>query len=738
MIGRSVSHYRVLERLGKGGMGIVYKAEDTRLKRTVALKFLPPELTRDPEAKERFVREAQAASSLQHENICVVYDIDESEGARMFISMEYVEGETLREKIEGGPLSIEDAVRIASQSARALARAHEAGIIHRDIKPANIMVTKNRQVKILDFGLATALSQSHPAKGGPPHGTVAYMSPEQARGEAVDCRTDIWSLGTVLYEMVTGKRPFGGDYDQAAMYAILNESHRPASVLRGDVPDGLDRIINRCLEKMPEARFPSAALLLDELKVLGQSPSPVRRTGSSSLAVLPFSDIGAEKDNMYISDGLTEEIIAKLSRLRNVRVISRASVVGYDRTGKSVKRIAAELGVQYLLEGSVRRHANDLRITTQLIDADQDSYLWAETYDGAIDKIFEIQEDVAGRIVKALRVRLTPAEKRTLRRRGTENTDAYQLYLKGRFFWNRRKKEDLFTAIRLFEEAIDKDDHYALAWAGVADSYLLLGDYANMPRNEVVPKAKAAIRKALDLDGRLAEAHASLGILTMLTSWDWVTSEKELKLAMKLDPNYATAHHWYAEWCSCHARFGEAIAEITRAVELDPLSPGIIKDKGMILYYARDYDGAIEWGKKTFELDPHFSTAHRLLSLAYQGKRMFDESIAENNAWGNLRGNDVEATVALAQCYAAAGRKGEALDMIRKIPQEDLKGGNLFRGLALVCASLGEIDQAFAWFEKSFAEQAESLGVLKVDPKTDPLRSDPRYRVLLNRVGLEK
>ncbi|MGA9121332.1 MAG: tetratricopeptide repeat protein, partial [Bacteroidota bacterium] len=499
----------------------------------------------------------------------------------------------------------------------------------------------------------------------------------------------------------------------------------------------LEKIIDRCLEKSPSERFQDAGSLLDALRHLGNESKSPQAAQPKSIAVLLFSDISPEKDNKYFSDGLTEEIIAKLSRLQKVKIVSRNSVMHYERAGKTTRQIADELHVQYLLEGSVRKHGQSLRITTHLIDANQDAYLWAETYNGTMEEIFDIQEDVAGRIVKALKVRLSPDDRRTLKRRATDNTGAYQLYLKGRFFWSKRTKEGLSAAIRYFEEAIEKDPRFAPAWAGIADAYLLLTDYGSTPRKEAYAKAKAAVYKALEIDDRLAEAHASLGLLAMLTEWDWSAAEKEFNLAIDASPNYATAHHWYAEWLSMHERLKEAIAEISRAVELDPLSPAALKDYGMIQYYGREYDGAVEYARKALELDPDFALAHRVLSLAYQAKGMYGEALAEHELWTQKSDRGPEETAALAQCYAVAGRKEEARELLGRCPPRESAGGNLARGIALVYVALGENDQAFAWLERAYETKAEALGMLRVDPKLDPLRSDVRFASLLARVGLE-
>jgi serine/threonine protein kinase/Tfp pilus assembly protein PilF len=738
MVGATVSHYEILEKLGAGGMGTVYKARDLKLERTVALKFLPPDLTRDPEAKLRLLREARTASALQHRNICVVYDVDETDDGRMFISMECIEGQTLNKRLAGDPLVVPEVLNIATQLVSGLAVAHETGIVHRDLKPANVMLMRDGTVKILDFGLAQSKTGVHLSTPALLLGTAAYMSPEQARGEQVDHRTDIWSVGIMLYEMVTGRHPFRSEYEQATLYAIIHERHAAVRSLRPDLPAALGKIIDRCLEKSPEKRFPHAGALLEDLRRGGSDQRSSRDTGEKSIAVLPFADISPEKDNKYFSDGLTEEIIAKLSRLQRVKIVSQNSVMHYERGAKTTQQIAAELRVQFLLEGSVRKHGSHLRITTQLIDAGQDTYLWAETYTGTTDQIFDIQEDVAGRIVKALKVRLTPDDKRSLKRRSTADTGAYQLYLKGRFFWSKRTREALETAIRYFEEAIEKDRQFAPAWVGIADTYLLFTDFVGTERREAYDKARAALRNALTLDDRLAEAHASRGLLAMLSEWDWKAAYEEFQLAIHLSPNYATAHHWYAEWLSMHGRASEAIAEISRAVELDPLSPAALKDRGMIYYYHREYDNASDQARTALELDGNFALANRLLSLVYLAQGKHAEALAQHILWAGKTGNGPEQVAALALLKAAGGQTREARTLLSQCPDRESSAGNLARAVALVHIALGEVDTAFNWLERAYEARAESMGILLVDPKIDPLRSDSRFHSLASRVGLQQ
>jgi len=764
--GTKLGRYEIRSQLGTGGMGEVYLAQDTMLDRQVALKILPPNLAEDNDRMSRFVREAKSASALNHPNIITIHEIGELEGLH-FIAIEYIQGETLKSRLESESLSLKATLEIALQVVSALDAAHSAGIVHRDIKPDNIMVRRDGIVKVLDFGLLK-LTSSQSAEvdsegvtkmqlrtsAGVIMGTTAYMSPEQARGLEMDARTDIWSFGCVLYEMLTNQQAFHGETLTDVLANIIHQE--PDSILahRRDTPAELERVVARTLRKNRDERYQSAKDLFNDLQQLntrllveaeiirsgeGERFAQVQPTSFlSSIAVLPFANLSAEKENEYFSEGLTEEIIMNLSKLQMLKVITRGSAMRYVREGKTHKQIANDLGVQYLLEGSVRRYGSDLRITAQLVDAFRDEYIWAETYRGTMKDIFDIQERVASEIAQALQIRLSPDEKQNLKKRFTENTGAYQLYLQGRFFWNKRSEEGLKTAIRYFEQAIEKDPHYALAWAGIADSYSLLGEFGTISRKELYPKAEAAVNKALEIDDRLAEVHTSLASILMFRKWDWANSEKEFKLALELNPNYATAHHWYSQWFLNMGRLEEALQMISRAAELDPISQAILKDHGLTLYYNRQYDEAIEMALKTLELDPNYAAAHRLLSLAYQGKQLFGEAIVENQKWGELTGNKLETTITLAQLYAASGQTEEAKRLIEGVLRDKLVTDQIYRGLALVYAALGEIDEAFECLEKSFERHEESILTLKVDPKADPLRSDPRFMVMLKKIGVEK
>ena len=455
-----------------------------------------------------------------------------------------------------------------------------------------------------------------------------------------------------------------------------------------------------------------------------------------SIMVLPFVNLANDGEQDYFSDGLTEELITKLSKLAEIKVTSRTTSMLYKNTTKDIRTISKENKVNYILEGSIRKYRNDLRIAAQFIDARSDMHLWADTYRGTVDDIFDIQEQVSEKIVEALRIQITMEEQVMLRKRYTENSDAYQLYLRGRHFWKERNVEGLQSAARNFEKALENDSRYALAWSGLADTYSLMGEYTNISRRELFPKQMAAVYKALQIDNRLGEAHISLGISLMLNEWDWENSKKEFLVGLELSPDYATGHHWYAEWLLFKGKTEEAFREISLAVSLDPSSPGILKDKGIFYYYTRQYEKAIDTGMLTMELHPAFVTVFRLLSLAYQGLGMYDESIRQNQRWGERTGNVIKTQVSLAQIYAAAGRRTEAKAIVDTIENQQL-GGNDYRGMAMVYASLGDNDNAFIWLEKSYQRHEESLCSLKVDPKLNSLHSDPRFNEMLRKIGLE-
>jgi len=737
------------------------------------------------EDKSRFLREAQAAAALNHPNICTIHAIDEVDG-QMFIAMEFIEGQSLREKIEAGPLKIDEAIRFAMQIADGLQAAHEKGITHRDIKSANIMITEKNQVKIMDFGLAKlARGGTMLTKEGMTLGTAAYMSPEQARGEVVDHRTDIWSLGVVLYEMISGRLPFRGEYEQAMMYSILNEEPEPLTALRTGAPMDLERIVNKAMSKKPEERYQHMDELLVDLRTikkefesgivkerliqtrfsrrkrtylyggvaslfvllvvgglyLWQSMKDKKKAISPDkyrIAVLPLANISPDPQDEYFADGMTEELISTLSRIDGLRVIARTSVMRYKESGsKDVAEIGRELKVGTVLEGSVRKSANKLRITAQLIDVQTQEHLWSRDYDRVLQDVFAIQSDIAQQVAEALKVRLLTGEKGQIEKKATEDLEAYTLYLKGRYFWNKRTEADLNKAILYFEQAIKIDSSYALAYSGLADSYSLLANRGYLSPKEACPRAKAAATKAVEIDDMLAEAHASLAHVKMAYDWDWLVAEREFKRAIELNPSYATAHQFYARYLWEMERHDEAIAEIKRAEELDPLSLPISAGVGLALLKARRYDQAIEQLRKTQEMDPNFANAHLVLGWTYLRKGMGEQAIAELQKMITLSGDSLLAAAALVQAYAKLGKRREAqkrLDQVIELSKNRPAKSSYF--IAASYAELGEKDQALAWLQKAYDERNDFLLGIRSDPSFNSLRSDPRFAALLKKVGL--
>jgi len=750
MIGKTISHYRVIEKLGEGGMGLVYKAQDVKLKRTVALKFLTPQALGNEEERIRLVQEAQAAAALNHPHIATIHEIDEVEG-ETFIVMEYIDGQSLKERIESGPLKLKEALGIAIQVAEGLQEAHEKGIVHRDIKSANIMVTSKGQAKIMDFGLAKSAEGIEPDKAGSTMGTAAYMSPEQARGEPVDHRTDIWSLGVVLYEMLTGQLPFRSEYRQAMVYSILNEEPEPMTGLRTVVPMELEQIVNRALAKSLDERYQQINDLRVDLRsirkelksgILAEEASMTRP--QPSIAVLPFSNLSADKEQEYFCDGMAEEIINALTHVEGLRVVARTSAFSFRGKETDIREIGRRLNVETLLEGSVRKAGNQVRITAQLINVADGYHLWSEKYDRKIgdmccpEDIFAIQDEISLAMVEELKGKLLRKEKAAIVKRHTEDLEAYNLYLKGRHFWNKRTEESLKKSIEYFKEAIKRDPRYALAYAGLADSYITLRDYSSVSPKEVYPKAKKAVRKALEIDGTLAEAHTSLAQLRF-REWDWEGAEKESKRAIQLNPGYATAHHWYAFNLMYMARFDEAIEEIKRAQELDPLSLVISRNAALVFYFARDYNRALEELKKTQEMDLSFSLTHTWLAYVYLQKGMYKEALREVQKESDIhRLLNPQVEAAKGRAYARMGKRGEARKILDDLLERAKKAYVPPILLADLHFALGEKDQGFKWLNKGYEERDSTVLEIKVDPGFDSVRSDPRFITLLKKIGLEK
>ncbi|HEX5734154.1 MAG TPA: protein kinase [Blastocatellia bacterium] len=768
MIEGNVSHYRIVRPLGAGGMGEVYLAEDTRLGRQVALKFLPASYQYDPNRRARFLKEARAASALRSPNIAAIYDIGVHEGTS-FIAMEYVEGETITRRLERGPIPIKDVIDIARQVADALDEAHELGIVHRDIKSSNLMVTERGLVKVLDFGLAKMIDpqgdgsdESQPTvmlgqqtSLGVVVGTVWYMSPEQALGKDVDSRSDIFSLGVVIYEMLTGRLPFEGETSTAVVDRIVHQEPPALARFNYNVPAELERITRKCMEKDRERRYQSTRDLVTDLRNLQRdadsgalSSSQIQRRTEAgrgararkaidSIAILPFANASNEPDTDYLSDGITESIINNLSQVPKLRVMARSTVFRYKGRESDPREVGRDLGVRAVLTGRLLQRGELLVIKAELVDAVDGSQLWGEQYNRKLADIFSIEEEISKEISEKLRLKLSGAQKKRLTKRHTENTEAYQLYLKGRFHWNKRTEEELRKGIQYFEQAISVDPSYALAYSGLADSYNILVSYSALAPKEAFPKAKQAAERALELDERLGEAHASLAFVRFGFDWDFPEAEREFKRSIELNPGYAAAHQWYAIYLAAVERLEEAKTETTRAQDLDPLSLPIMTNVGWIHHLSRRYDRAIDAYKKAIEMDPYFILARRRLGQSYEQKGMFDEAIAEFQKTLAIFAGDTESIAALGHAYAASGREAEAYDVIEKLTQLGTQRYIPSYFNARIHTALGQTDKAFQWLEKAYEERYGFLIYMKVEPSFDPLRQDPRFLELARRVGLE-
>jgi len=740
MIGKTVSHYKILEKLGEGGMGIVYKAEDTKLKRTVALKFLPPELTKDSEANRRFILEAQAASALDHQNICTIYQIDQTDDGRTFIVMACYEGEILKDKIQNGPLKTETALDIAIQMARGLDKAHQKEIVHRDIKPGNVIVTEEGVAKILDFGLAKLSGQVKLTKTGATIGTVAYMSPEQARGEAVDHRTDVWSLTVTLYEMLTQQLPFQGDYEQAVVYSILNAQPESVMALRSDVPDQLNQIIMKALNKDPKNRYQTMGNLLRDLKSIVEKQKDVKPEAGPlpSIAVLPFVNMSADLENEYFSDGLTEELINALTQLKDLRVVARTSSFAFKGKEIDIREIGNRLNVQKVLEGSVRKAGNRIRITAQMINIEDGYHVWSERYDRDLEDVFAIQDEIAREIASKLKMRFR--EKRAPEIVSTSpDVGAYELYLKGRYYFNKFSPEWIHKAIDSFSEAIVIDSEFALAYAGLAEAYVFLSTPLGVLESTVaMPKAKEAAEKALKLNSNLPEAYVSLGAIATFYDWDSEKAHHYLQRAIQLNPNSANARIWYElAYSVLDQNFDEALAQLTVALKLDPLNLLVRIRMAYIYYYRYDFDTAIQYCNQIVHIEPGLATGYHGLMDAHGQKGEYEQAIIEGEKAVEL-GRYGPAFVGVLGLYCArAGKQERARELLSILLEQSKTEPVSPFWIAVIYMGLGEEDHMYAWFEKGYEQRDGNLLYL-FGPPLDSIREDPRFIALRRKMGFEK
>ena len=759
--------YRILEEIGRGGMGVVYEAEDIKLKRPVALKFLPPHLMDSPELKARFIIEAQAAAALSHPNICVIHEVGETED-RSFIAMEYVEGETLRDKIKKGPLKTVDAIDITSQIAAGLGEAHRKGIIHRDIKSANIMVTDKGQAKVMDFGLAKLRGGSSLTKSQTTMGTVAYMSPEQAQGKAVDHRTDIWSLGIVMYEMLAGVLPFKGDYDQTLIHSILHHEPERLAKLQKDLPAGLENIIFKALSKIPADRYQTMDELLEDLKAVAEGLKPIRAAsiifrgrvlglkkvyaypitagivilavlaglflfpkrgrGFNSIAVLPLENLSRDPEQEPFSDGMHEALIMELSRIKAIKVISRTSVMGFRGSKKKIREIARELGVAAIVEGSTVRSGNMIRINVQLIDGRNDEHIWADKFDREYRDILTMQSEAAMAIAREIQASLTPEENKALKRARPVNPEAHELYLKGLYHYNKWTKEGWEKAIEYFQGAIKIDPNHAQALATLADSYGCLGFYGYL-RPEEANIGHSLLMRALEIDETLAEAHRVLAHTKFYTERDWVSAEKEYLRAIELNPSYSAAHFSYAWYLISQGLFEKALAEAKRGQELDPLSVPAKMTVGDVYYYARRYDQAIAQYQQLVEMEPNYPDGYGFLAQTYEQMRKYEDAVKARQKEMTLTGSSPEEVAALARVYGQQGPNGYWMWRLQKLRGRSAPYTPYTA--AEIHAHLGNKDEAMVLLERAYQDQDFQMVFLKVQAEWDSLRDDPRFQKLL-------
>jgi serine/threonine-protein kinase len=756
LTGRTAGSYRIVAWIGAGGMGDVYRAHDTKLDRPVALKLLPPRAAADAERLRRFHAEARAASSLNHPNILVIHDFGDLD-ARPYIVSELVEGETLRRRLDCGAIPVREAVGITIQIASALAAAHARGIAHRDIKPENVMVRTDGYVKVLDFGLAKLVDVPPQATqvGTEPGliiGTPHYMSPEQAQGKPVDERSDIFSLGVMLYELTTGTRPFVGDTNLGVLSSILRDTPAPLADTNPALPFDLQPIVSRCLAKDRQRRYQSAGDLRRDLEALEQSlrsehlgmpaiPAPHVRVEDSkpaidSLAVLPFANAAADPEAEYLSEGITESLINRLSQIPRLRIVPRSTAFRYKGREMDPVKAGRQLKVQALLTGKVQQRGDLLSVQAELVDVKQNAQLWGDRFNRRGVDLLNVEDEIAQQIVENLRLTLTGEERARLARRDTEDTEAYHLYLKGRYYWSKRTPPDLKKSIEYFEAAIAKDPGYALAYTGLASAYVVMTVFDIAAPTDLFTKAKAAVLQALEVDGNLAEALAELCLIRGCLDRDWDAAEDACRRATQRRPGYWLAHDHYAMALAAQGRFDEAITEVRRGQALEPLSVVVHHHVAWIHVLARRYDVAIAECRTAIDMDPNFPMVHMWLGVALEQQGLYDESTSSlERAVALTRGASI-AVGALAHAYAVAGRPDEARRRLSELQQPTPGRYVQHYAVALVQAALGETDEALHSLDLAYRNHSFWLAYwANVDPRLDVLRDDARFKTLMRRLG---
>ena len=798
MIGETVTHYRILDKIGEGGMGVVYRAEDTRLGRQVAVKFLSAKLLQDPSALERFQREAKAASALNHPHICALYDIGQK-GNLPFLVMELLNGTTLRHRINSQPLPLDTLLEYATQITDALDTAHARGIIHRDVKSANIFVTDRGQIKMLDFGLAkldrstgpidpfadTQLAAAQPTEIGQQLGTLSFMSPEQARGEEVDARTDLFSFGVVLYEMATGREPFSGRTSALVIDALLNSTPSRPSDANPSMPVELEHIITKALEKDRDLRYQTAAELRADLKrlrretdsartravtargtdVKAPAKTPgVRRFGTSaiaaaavvmlavlasaayfmwprasastidSIAVLPFTTTGAAADTEYLTDGITETLINGLSQLPDLKVIARSVVFRYKGRNEDPQQVGQTLNVRAVVTGRVTVRGNQLNIQADLMNVESGTQIWGNQYNRPASDLIAVQEQIASDILEKLRPRISGEDKKRATRRYTENAEAYQVYLQGRYHWNKGTIEGYKKSIEYFQQAIGRDPKYALAYAGLADSHLLLGSYWV----ESLPEARSAAEQALAIDPSLAEAHIALGHIKMLLDWDWAAAEREFTQGISLNPSSALAHNQFAMFLAARGKVADAITEVRRAQDLDPMSSIVNSDLGWYLLYGGQVSEAIAQFRKTLEFDDTSVSAHRGLGIALSESGKHADALTELRRALSLAENSPVIMGHLGAAQARAGRRADAAATLKDMEGLAAREYVPSSALAEIATALGDTARALDLLERALAEHDFAMATIGVVPWFKPLAGEVRFEALKAKIGLPK